>query len=104
MRGRNRVLVSLPIGGTCVDLARDSIFCVFCPVVDFVKRFSFWGLTPPPPPPPPDERTDGPEMFSDAKARKLCSSSKENLAQTWRSLDLKTYNESKMLSVRYFWV
>jgi len=34
-----------------------------------------------------DERTNGRKLFSDAKARKLFSSNKKNLAQTGQSLD-----------------
>ena len=40
-------------------------------------------------PPPPAGRPDGREKISDAKARKLCSPNKKNLAQTCRSLDYK---------------
>ena len=43
--------------------------CVLCPVLDSVKSLSG---TPP----------DGRDIFSDAKARKLCSSNKKNLAQS----------------------
>ena len=59
----------------------NSLFCVFCPVPSFVKKFGRGGyLT--------DWLSDWrPRDFSDARARKLCSSNKEDLAQTWRGLD-----------------
>ena len=43
--------------------------CVLCPVLSILSK-GFFGTQP-----------DGREIFSDAKARKLCSSNKENLAQ-----------------------
>ena len=50
------------------------LFSVRCPIFDFVKRFSFWGHH------HLHHRTggrDGREIFSNAKARKLCSSNKK---------------------------